>query len=133
MKSAFFRSFSSLSVSLPVLLASAGAWADAPAAGLPGAPAQPGFAGMVLPFAAMFAVVYFLMIRPQQKKVKEQQQLLQTLKDGDEVLTASGFLGKITGITDKVVTLEVADGVHVKMLKSQISQVIKGQLKDLAQ
>ncbi|MDR3607211.1 MAG: preprotein translocase subunit YajC [Oligoflexia bacterium] len=99
---------------------------------VPAAPAQPGIAGMVLPFAAMFAVVYFLMIRPQQKKAKEAQGMMESLKQGDEVLTASGILGKITGITDKVVTLEIADGVRVKMIKSQISQVIKGQIKDLA-
>lgn len=88
---------------------------------------------MLLPFVAMFAVVYFLMIRPQQKRLKEQQAMLGALKHGDEVLTSSGLLGKVTGITDKVVTLEVADNVRVKMLKSQVSQVVKGQIKDLAQ
>lgn len=93
-----------------------------------GAPQQPGIGGMIVPFIAMFAVMYFLMIRPQQKKAKEQQVLLNTLKHGDEVLTTSGILGKVTGITDKVVTLEVADNVRVKMLKSQVSQVVKGQL-----
>jgi preprotein translocase subunit YajC len=98
----------------------------------PMAPAQPGFTGMLVPFLAMFGVIYFLMIRPQQKKMREQQDMLTALKHGDEVVTASGILGKITGITDKVVTVEVADDVRVKMLKSQISQVIKGQIKDLA-
>jgi preprotein translocase subunit YajC len=97
-----------------------------------GAPPQPGIGGMLVPFAAMFAVVYFLMIRPQQKKMKEQQEMLTALKHGDEVLTASGILGKVTGITDKVVTLEVADNVRLKMMKSQVTQVIKGQIKDLA-
>ena len=80
----------------------------------------------------MFGVIYFLMIRPQQKKMKEQQAMMSQLKQGDEVLTNSGILGKITGVTDKVVTVEVADNVRVKMLKSQVSQVIKGQIKDLA-
>jgi preprotein translocase subunit YajC len=92
----------------------------------------PGFGSMLLPFGAMFAVVYFLMIRPQQKKMKEQQAMLGELKHGDEVITTSGILGTITGITDKVVTLEIADNVRIKILKSQVSQVVKGQIKDLA-
>jgi preprotein translocase subunit YajC len=106
--------------------------APAAGSGAPGAPNQPSFLGSLFPLAAMFGVVYFLMIRPQQKKMKEQQALISSLKHGDEVLTQSGILGKITGITDKVVTVEVADNVRVKMMKSQVSQVIKGQIKDLA-
>ena len=115
------------------------AMADGPAvpAGSPASPTgpaaqQPGFGSMMVPFLAMFGIIYFLMIRPQQKKLKEQQALLTSLKHGDEILTNSGILGKVTGITDKVVTVEVADNVRVKMLKSQVSQVIKGQIKDLA-
>ena len=104
---------------------------SAPAAGAGGAaavPGQPGMGGMLVPFVAMFAVMYFLMIRPQQKKAKEQAEMLNSLKHGDEVLTTSGILGKVTGITEKVVTVEIADNVRVKMLKSQVSQVVKGQL-----
>jgi preprotein translocase subunit YajC len=96
----------------------------------PGAASQPGFASMLMPFAMMFAVVYFLMIRPQQKKLKEQQDMMAGLKQGDEVLTNSGILGKITGIADKLVTVEIADDVRVKMLKSQISQVVQGNIKE---
>ena len=59
--------------------------------------------------------------------------MMSTLKQGDEILTSSGILGTVTGVTEKVVTVEVADNVRVKMLKSQVSQVIKGQqIKDLA-
>jgi len=105
------------------------AWAETPAAG---APQQPGLGSMLVPFVAMFAVVYFLMIRPQQKKIKEQQDMLAGLKQGDEVITTSGILGKVSGITDKVVTIEVADDVRIKMLKSQVAQIVKGQIKDLA-
>ena len=86
---------------------------------------------MLIPMAAMFAVVYFLMIRPQQKKMKEQQNMLSQLKQGDEVITTSGILGTIRGQTEKVVTLEIADDVKIKILKSQISQVVKGQIKDI--
>ena len=90
-----------------------------------GAPVQqaPSLMSSLPMFAVMFAIIYFLMIRPQQKKMKEQQH-------GDEVVTASGLLGKVTGITDKVITLEVADNVRVKMLKSQISQVLKGPITE---
>lgn len=100
--------------------------------GAAGMPPQPGIGSMLLPFALMFGVIYFLMIRPQQKKMKEHQAMLGGLQHGDEVLTASGILGKVTGITDKVVTVEIADDVKVKMLKSQVSQVLKGQIKELA-
>ena len=120
----------------------ASAFAEGPAvpAGTPGpgtpavpggAPQQPGIGGMLVPFLAMFAVVYFLMIRPQQKKMKEQQKMISALQHGDEVITTSGILGKITGITEKVVTLEIADNVRIKILKSQVAQVVKGQIKDL--
>jgi preprotein translocase subunit YajC len=107
------------------------ALAQAPGGVAPGAPPQPGFSSMLVPFAAMFAVVYFLMIRPQQKKMKEQQDLLGGLKDGDEILTTSGILGKVTGITEKVVTVEIANNVRIKMMKTQVSQVIKGNINDL--
>jgi preprotein translocase subunit YajC len=94
---------------------------------------QPSMAANFVPMIMVAVIIYFLMIRPQQKKVKEQQSMLSSLKHGDQVLTASGILGKVTGITDKVVTLEVADNVRVKMLKSQVSQVVKDQqIKDLA-
>jgi preprotein translocase subunit YajC len=117
------------------------AFADSPAvpaggsstasAAAPLAAASPGMGSMLLPFAAMFAVVYFLMIRPQQKKAKEQQDMLGQLKQGDEVITTSGILGTVRGLTEKVVTLEIADDVKIKILKSQVSQVVKGQIKDI--
>lgn len=99
-------------------------------AGAPAAP-QPGFFGMMMPFLLMLAVVYFLMIRPQQKKMKEHQALLSGLKHGDQVVTTSGMLGKITGLSDKVATVEIADNVKVKFLKSQISQVVRDQIKEV--
>lgn len=98
----------------------------------PAAAQQPSFLATIVPFVLMFAVIYFLMIRPQQKKMKEQQSMLGALKNGDEVVTTSGLLGRVAGMTEKVVTLEIADNVKVKMLKSQVSQVVKGQVKDLA-
>lgn len=102
------------------------------AGGAPLAAQQPGMASMLVPFALMFGVVYFLMIRPQQKKLKEHQDLLSKLEHGDEIVTSAGIIGKVTGITDKVVTLEIADNVRIKVMKSQVAQVVKGQIKDLA-
>lgn len=98
-----------------------------------GMASQPGGLMAFLPFILMFAVLYFLILRPQQKKMKDQQTMLSSLKYGDEIVTTSGILGKVAGITDKVVTVEVADNVRVKMMKSQVSQVVKGSIKDLAQ
>jgi len=83
---------------------------------------------MLLPILLMFGVLYFLMIRPQQKKAKEQQAMLGALKHGDEIVTGAGIIGKITGITDKVVTIEIADNVKMKVLKGQITQIVKGQI-----
>jgi preprotein translocase subunit YajC len=80
----------------------------------------------------MFGVFYFLMIRPQQKKMKKQNEMLSALTSGDEVVLSSGIIGKVAGLTDKVVTLEVAKDVKVKVLKSQVSQVVKGQVQELA-
>jgi preprotein translocase subunit YajC len=93
-------------------------------------PQAPGMGSMLVPFVLMFAVMYFLMIRPQQKRMKEQQSMLGALKDGDEVLTASGIMGTVRGINDKLVTLEIDRNVQVKMLKSQVSQVVKGPLPE---
>jgi preprotein translocase subunit YajC len=107
----------------------AGTTAAAPAAPMAAQPAS--LASMATPMLLMFGVVYFLMIRPQQKKMKEQQSMLSQLKHGDEVVMTSGLIGKITGITDKVVTLEVDESVRVKMLKSQVSTVLKGPIQDL--
>lgn len=83
------------------------------------APEQPWWVGMV-PIFFMFAVVYFLMIRPQAKAAREKQQYIAQLKRGDEVVTESGILGKIEGLTEQFVTLEIANGVRVKVLRSKI-------------
>ncbi|MDR2017648.1 MAG: preprotein translocase subunit YajC [Syntrophobacterales bacterium] len=73
-----------------------------------------------LPLILLFAVFYFLLIRPQQKKAKQQKQFLENLKKGDEVVTSGGLYGKITGITDNTVTLEIAEKIRVRILKSSI-------------
>ena len=85
-----------------------------------------------LPIILMFVVLYFLMIRPQQKKAKEHKSLLEALSKGDEVVTASGMAGRVTKVGDDFVTIEIAANVEVQMQKPAISVVLpKGTLKNL--
>ena len=85
-----------------------------------------------LPIILMFVVLYFLMIRPQQKKAKEHKALLEGLGKGDEVVTASGMVGRITKVGDDFVTIEIAANVEIQMQKPSIAVVLpKGTLKSL--
>jgi preprotein translocase subunit YajC len=93
--------------------------ASAPAAAA--TPAQPSFLSMMMPFAIIMFIFYFLMIRPQKKKMEQETKFLNALKKGDEVYTRSGLIGTIYGMADKIVTLEVSDGIKLKVLKSQIA------------
>ncbi len=70
--------------------------------------------------AATFAIMYFLMIRPQRRQLKEHRALIAGLKKGDEVITQGGLLGRIYAVTDKIVTLEVANGVRIRVLLTSI-------------
>lgn len=83
---------------------------------------QPTFMDQLPMLAIMFLIFYFLIIRPQGKKAKTQQNFWSSMKRGDSVLTSSGILGTIEGLTDKYVTLEIADGVKVRILKSNIAK-----------
>lgn len=76
-----------------------------------------------LPLIALVALFYFLMIRPQQKRMKQHQQMLAALKRGDTVVLSSGMIGKIVRVEDKEVGVEVATGVTVKVVKSMIADV----------
>ena len=85
-----------------------------------------------LPIILMFVVLYFLMIRPQMKRQKEQKTMLDALAKGDEVVTAGGMLGRVTKVTDAYVMLEVADGTEVAVQKPAISTLLpKGTIKSL--
>ena len=77
----------------------------------------------LLPILLIFGVFYFLMIRPQQRRAKDHKKMLDALQKGDEVLTSGGLYGKITGLTDSVVTLEIADRVRVKVSRAQVSEL----------
>jgi len=98
------------------------------------AQAAPGAAGGQFQFAllmvAFIALFYFMLIRPQQRRAREHQALVSKLATGDEVVTSGGLLGRITDVGDVFVTLEVADGVRVKVQKVQVTQLMpKGTLK----
>ena len=75
--------------------------------------------------AAMFIILYYVMIRPQSKRQKEQQRLIAALKTGDRVVTAAGIHGMITNVKETTVTVKVADNVKIEMEKSAVSNVLK--------
>jgi preprotein translocase subunit YajC len=75
--------------------------------------------------AAMFIILYYVMIRPQTKRQKEQQRLIASLKTGDRVVTAAGIHGMITNVKDTTVTVKVADNVKLEMEKSAVTAVAK--------
>jgi preprotein translocase subunit YajC len=88
-----------------------------------GAPAADPF-GFLLPMIVIFAAFYFLLIRPQQKKQKAHTALISDLKEGDEVLTAGGILGKITGVSEHYVVVKIGDNTEIKIQKASVSQVV---------
>lgn len=91
-----------------------------------GAPTGGGMAGLVqlLPFVLVFAIMYFLMIRPQQRKVKEHRAMVEGLRRGDQVVTSGGLIGKVTKVADSEVEVELAPNVKVRVVRSTISQVV---------
>ncbi len=85
-----------------------------------------------LPIVLMFVVLYFLMIRPQMKRQKEQKAMIDALAKGDEVITAGGILGKVSKVTEAYVTIEVADGTEVVMQKASVTMLLpKGTIKSI--
>ena len=84
--------------------------------------------GSFLPLILMFVVFYFLLIWPQQKKAKAHKAVLANLQKGDTVVTASGIYGTITGITESVVTLEIAEKVRIKVTRGSVAGVVKNQV-----
>jgi len=77
-----------------------------------------------LPLVLIFVIFYFLLIRPQQKKAKQHQEMLGKLKKNDDVMTSGGIYGKVISLADNVVTLEVAPNVRIRVNRPQISTVI---------
>ena len=95
-----------------------------------GAPAGGGGLEMILMMAVFFAIMYFMIIRPQQKRAKEHKQMLDALNKGDEIVTNGGLLGKVSGISENFIELTVADNVTVKVQKQSVASVMpKGTLQ----
>jgi preprotein translocase subunit YajC len=75
--------------------------------------------------AAIFAIMYFLLIRPQQKKMKEHQQMIENIRRGDQVITQGGIIGKVVKVReDGELEVEIADAVKVRVIKGTITQVL---------
>jgi preprotein translocase subunit YajC len=97
-----------------------------------GAPAQgAGYESIIL-IVLMFAVLYFLMIRPQMKRAKEHKSMIEALQKGDEVVAGGGLLGRISKISDSYVTVEIANNVEIQMQRAAVQLVLpKGTLKNI--
>lgn len=106
---------------LDLILSSANAQATAAAPAMNQNPVM-----QFLPFILVFGIFYFLMIKPQKKKLEQEQAMLNALTKGDEVYTKAGLLGTIVGLTEKIVTLEVATGVKLKVVRSQVAGKANG-------
>jgi preprotein translocase subunit YajC len=97
--------------------------------------ADPGLMGSLTTFAPiiiMFVVMYFIMIRPQQKRQKEAKSMMDALAKGDEVITVGGVLGRVSKVSDAYVTIEVAAGTEIVVQKNAVTTLLpKGTLKAL--
>ena len=89
------------------------------------AASTPSMVEMLVMPAVFLMIMYFLIIKPQQRKAKEQNELLTNLKAGDEVVTSGGIIGKIKSVADTYVTLEIANNTSVKVLKANVSALTK--------
>ncbi len=79
-----------------------------------------GFGGLI-PIILMFVIFYFLLIRPQQKRNKEHKEMISSLKKGDRIITSGGIYGRVTGLDDTTLTVEIADRVRVKVVRGNVS------------
>lgn len=95
-----------------------------------GAAPQANFLTTMAPLILIFVVFYFLLIRPQTKRAKEHREMVAALEVGAEVATSGGILGKVTALSDQFLTIEIAEGVNVKVQRHTVAQVLpKGTLK----
>lgn len=103
---------------------------NALAQGAPAAQQSP--FGLLFPMLILFAAFYFLLIRPQQKRQKAHQQMVTELKEGDEVITAGGIVGKVSAVTEQFLVVNVAKDVDVKVQRQTISAVLPKGTVDAA-
>ncbi|MCX8073810.1 MAG: preprotein translocase subunit YajC [Candidatus Binatia bacterium] len=102
------------------------AWAQS------GAPAGPSLLASLFPLLLIFIVFYFLLIRPQQQKQREHQKMLASLKVNDEVVTNGGLIGRIVQVSDRVLTLEVAPNVRVRVERSYVAGLVRANTPEKA-
>ncbi|MEK7207386.1 MAG: preprotein translocase subunit YajC [Pseudomonadota bacterium] len=106
------------------------AWAEAPAAA--GASPQASPVVTLVMLGVLFAAFYFILIRPQAKRAKEHKAMIAAIAKGDEVVTMGGVLGRVSGLSDAYVTVEIAAGVEVKVQRHAIQSVLpKGTMKSV--
>lgn len=94
-----------------------------------GTTAKPSMIETFMPFAFVLVIFYFLLIRPQGKRAAQQAAFLSSMKRGDSVLTSGGLLGTIEGLTERFVTLQIADGVKIRILRTQIAGPMEEEKK----
>ncbi|WP_026340643.1 preprotein translocase subunit YajC [Thioalkalivibrio sp. ALJT] len=97
-----------------------------------GAPAGGGMIEFLIMIVIFFAIMYFLIIRPQSKRAKEHRNMVDALSKGDEIVTNGGVAGKITEVSDDFIKVDVAEGVNVVVQRQSVASVMpKGTLKDI--
>ncbi len=104
----------------------------APAASGGGEGGSGSLLSMLIPFALVFGIMYLLVIRPNQKRQKEQDLFLKNLKVGDQVVTQGGIFGKITGVSEASITIEISDRVRIKVLRSAVVSKQEAALAEAA-
>jgi len=112
MKSLFSLSFTAIAAAMAVITP----------AHAEGASSDGGFASLI-PLLLIMVIFYFLLIRPQQKKVKEHRGLIESLKKGDKVMTGGGVYGKITNVKDDIVKVEIAEGVVIQVKRDTVASL----------
>lgn len=90
-----------------------------------GAPQGAGYSSIIM-MLVIFAIFYFILIRPQQKRMKEHRKMVDELKKGDRIITGGGIYGTVEGVTQNNLTVKIAEGTKVKITKGSVAAVLKG-------
>ena len=91
----------------------------------PGGAVGPGPLVSIAPIALMFVILYFLLIRPQQKRAREHETMVQNIKRNDEIITTGGIYARVHATSDKILTVEIAPNVKVRLERAQVSSVVR--------
>ena len=91
----------------------------------------PGLMSNIILFGSIILIFYFMIIRPQQKRAKERQKLIESMKKGDKVITSGGMYGTVAGLDEKTVLVQIADNVKVKLDRSAIATIISDSVPEI--